>query len=95
MNVPGQSCMQTVTKEFELESYGKNRTEAVAAVFTKLKKEVYASVDGLIIHMEPTDVILIAQEEKTKVEKFLGFFAPREVQDYYVKLKVVTTVKYI
>ena len=38
MDQVGMSCLKTVTKEFTLESYGKNRTEAVAAVFAKLKK---------------------------------------------------------
>ena len=45
--------------------------------------------------MEPDDVILLAEEEKTKVQKFLGFFAPKEIQDYYIKLKVIVTIRYI
>ena len=95
MDQVGMSCLKTVTKEFTLESYGKNRTEPVAAVFAKLKKEAYAAVDGLLIHMQPQDVILLGEEEKTKVQKFLGFFAPREIQDYYIKLKVIVTIQYI
>ena len=95
MDQVGMSCLKTVTKEFTLESYGKNRTEAVAAVFAKLKKEAYESVDGLLIHMQPQDVILLGEEEKTKIQKFLGFFAPREIQDYYIKLKVIVTIQYI
>ena len=95
MDQVGMSCLKTVTKEFTLESYGKNRTEAVAAVFAKLKKEAYDSVEGLLIHMEPDDVILLAEEEKTKVQKVLGFFAPKEIQDYYIKLKVIVTIRYI
>ena len=95
MDQVGMSCLKTVTKEFTLESYGKNRTEAVAAIFAKLKKEAYESVDGLLIHMQPQDVILLGEEEKTKIQKVLGFFAPREIQDYYVKLKVIVTIQYI
>ena len=95
MDQVGMSCLKTVTKEFTLESYGKNRTEAVAAVFAKLKKEAYESVDGLLIHMQPQDVILLGEEEKTKIQKFLGFFAPKEIQDYYIKLKVIVTIRYI
>ena len=68
MDQVGMSCLKTVTKEFTLESYGKNRTEAVAAVFAKLKKEAYAAVDGLLIHMQPQDVILLGEEEKTQKE---------------------------
>ena len=52
-------------------------------------------MDGLLIHMQPQDVILLGEEEKTKVQKFLGFFAPREIQDYYIKLKVIVTIQYI
>ena len=95
MDQVGMSCLKTVTKEFTLESYGKNRTEAVAAIFAKLKKEAYEPVDGLLIHMQPQDVILLGEEEKTKIQKVLGFFAPREIQDYYVKLKVIVTIQYI
>ncbi|MEA5010254.1 MAG: DUF4312 family protein [Angelakisella sp.] len=95
MDIIGQSCLKTETKEFILEAYGKNKKEAVAAVFTKLKKEVYSSTDGLIIHMEPEDVILLKEEEKTSVQKFLGFFAPKEIQDYHIQLKVIVRVKYI
>ena len=35
------------------------------------------------------------EEEKTQVQKFLGFFAPREIQNHYLKLRIVVTVKYI
>ena len=95
MDQLGKSCLKTITKEFVLDAYGKKREDAVAAVFVKLKKEAYNSVNGLLIHMEPDDVILLAEEEKTKVQKFLGFFAPKEIQDYYIKLKVIVTIRYI
>lgn len=95
MDYQGESCLKTATKEFVLEAYGKKREDAVGAVFSKLKKEVYGSVDGLLIHMEPQDVFLLKEEEKTRAQKFLGFFAPKEIQDYYIKLRVIVTVKYI
>jgi uncharacterized protein (TIGR03578 family) len=95
MDQLGKSCLKTVTREFVLDAYGKKRVDAVATIFAKLKKEAYDSVDGLLIHMEPEDVILLAEEEKTKIQKFLGFFAPKEIQDYYIKLKVIVTIRYI
>lgn len=89
MESTGVSCLRTEEREFTLEAYGKNREEAAGAVFAKLKKEVYAAVKGLILHMEPKE------EEKTQVQKLLGFFAPREIQNYYLKLRIVVTVKYM
>ena len=93
MDQLGKSCLKTITKEFVLDAYGKKREDAVAAVFAKLKKEAYNSVNGLLIHMEPDDVILLAEDEKNKVQKFLAFFAPKGIQDYYIKLKVIVTIR--
>ena len=45
--------------------------------------------------MEPKEVYLLKEEEKTQVQKLLGFFAPREIQNYYLKLRIVVTVKYM
>ncbi len=95
MENQGVSCLKTEQKEFVLESYGKNREEAAGAIFAKLKKAVYGAVDGLILQMEPREVYLVKEEEKTEIQKFLGFFAPREIQNYYLKLRIVVTVKYI
>lgn len=89
------SCLKTEEREFVLEAYGKNREEAVGTVFARLKKEVYRSVDGLILHMEPREVYLAREEEKTRAQKLLGFFAPREIQNHYIKLRVIVTVKYL
>lgn len=87
--------MVTETKEFTLEAYGKNKGEAVGDIFRKFKKMVYASTDGLIIHMEPEDVILLEQKEKTATEKFMGFFAPKEIRNIFMRVKIVAVVKYI
>lgn len=95
MENQGVSCLKVEQREFVLESYGKNREEAAGTVFAKLKKAVYGSVEGLILQMEPQEVYLIREEEKTQVQKFLGFFAPREIQNHYLKLRIVVTVKYI
>ncbi|MEG0540981.1 MAG: DUF4312 family protein [Angelakisella sp.] len=95
MSDAGKSCLVTESREFTLEAYGKNKAEAVGTIFGKFKKTVYASTNGLIIHMEPEDVFMLEQREKTKQQKALGFFAPREIQNTYVKMKIVATVKYI
>ena len=95
MESTGVSCLRTEEREFTLEAYGKNREEAAGAVFAKLKKEVYAAVKGLILHMEPKEVYLLKEEEKTQVQKLLGFFAPREIQNHYLKLRIIVTVKYM
>ena len=55
----------------------------------------YEALGKVLTEMQPQDVILLGEEEKTKVQKFLGFFAPREIQDYYIKLKVIVTIQYI
>ena len=78
MDQLGKSCLKTITKEFVLDAYGKKREDAVAAVFAKLKKEAYNSVNGLLIHMEPDDVILLAEDEKTKCKNSWLFLLPRE-----------------
>lgn len=95
METQGTPCLRTETKEFVLEAYGKNRQEAVAAIFSQLKTKVYAQVDGLILQMEPVEVYRLREEEKTKTQKFLGFFMPRAIQNYYVQLRLVVMIKYI
>lgn len=90
-----KSCLTTVTKAFTLESYGKNRKEAMGNIFAKFKKVVYTETPGLIIHMEPEDVLLLEQTEKTTTQKLMGYFAPKEIRNYYIKVKIVAKVKYI
>lgn len=87
--------MITADMEFILESYGKDKKLAYASAFGSLKKMAYAKVDGLIIHMEPEEVVVLEEEEKTKAQKIVGYFKPRQNQDYYVKLKVIVKMKYI
>jgi len=95
MNKPQKSSMMTEDIEFILEAYGKDKQTAFAAAFGKLKKKAYARVDGLIIHMEPKEVNVLEENEKTKTEKLVGYFKPRQIQDYYVKLQVIVVMKYI
>lgn len=90
-----QSCLQTETKDFELEAHGKNKKEAFGTAFAKFKKAAYASVDGLIIHMEPDDVFIHKYTEKTTTQRFMGYFAPKEIQNVTVSLRITATIKYI
>lgn len=95
MDKPKKSTMVTEDIEFILEAYGKDKQMAFASAFGLLKKKAYARVDGLIIHMEPKDVIVLEENEKSKTQKLIGYFRPRQIQDYYVKLQVIVTMKYI
>lgn len=90
-----KSTMVTADMEFILEAYGKDKKNAFASAFGSLKKKAYANLNGLIIHMEPKGVIVLEEEEKTKVQKLAGFFRPRQIQDYYVKIQVTVIIKYI
>ena len=90
-----KSTMVTEDVEFILEAYGKDKRNAFASAFGMLKKKAYARVDGLIIHMEAKEVNVLEENEKTKAEKLVGYFRPRQIQDYYVKLQVIVTMKYI
>jgi len=87
--------MVTEDIEFILEAYGKDKRTAFASAFGMLKKKAYARVDGLIIHMEPKEVNVLEENEKTKAEKLFGYFRPRQIQDYYVKFQVIVIMKYI
>lgn len=95
MGNEGASILITEHHTIELEAYGKDRKEAFGTAFAALKKKAYALVDGLIIHMEPKDVYLLAEVEKSKAEKLAGYFKPRQIQDYYVKFQVAVVIKYI
>lgn len=95
MNATNKSVMIIEKKSIILEAYGKDKKNTYASAFGQLKKKVYADVDGLIIHMEPDQVIVLKEEEKTKAQKVVGYFKPKQIQDYYVKLEVIVTMKYI
>ena len=81
--------------DFTLESYGKSKTEALGDIFAMLKKRAYKEVEGLIIHMEPKDVYILEEKEQTRTQKLVGFFKPKQIQNYYVKVLVTVTVKYV
>lgn len=91
-----KSSLKVMEKAIEVEAYGKNRKEAIGACFGKMKSESYAAVgDGVLVDVHATDVIILQEEEKTKIQKLFGFFMPREVQDYHIRMKIILEIKYL
>lgn len=91
-----KSSLKKMEKAVEIEAYGKSRKEAIGAAFGKIKNESYAAVgEGILVDVHATDVIILEEEEKTRVQKLFGFFMPRQVQDYRVKLKIILEIKYL
>ena len=91
-----KSSLKKMEKAVEIEAYGKNRKEAIGAAFGKIKNESYAAVgDGILVDVHAVDVYILDEQEKTKVQKLFGFFMPRQIQDYYVKMKIVLEIKYL
>ena len=91
-----KSSLKKMEKAVEIEAYGKNRKEAIGAAFGKIKNESYAAVgDGILVDVHAVDVFILDEQEKTKIQKLFGFFLPRQIQDYYVKMKIVLEIKYL
>ena len=91
-----KSSLKKMEKAVEIEAYGKNRKEAMGAAFGKIKNESYAAVgDGVLVDVHAVDVFILEEQEKTKIQKLFGFFLPRQIQDYYVKMKIVLEIKYL
>ena len=91
-----KSSLKKMEKAVEIEAYGKNRRDALGAAFGRIRNESYAAVgDGVLVDVHATDVFILEEEEKTRVQKLFGFFLPREVQDYRVKLKIILEIKYL
>ncbi|MBQ6493440.1 MAG: DUF4312 family protein [Erysipelotrichaceae bacterium] len=92
-----KSSLKKMEKAVEIEAYGKNRKEAIGTAFGKIKNESYAAVgeNEVLVDVHAVDVYILEEEEKTKIQKLFGFFMPREVQDYRVKLKIILEIKYL
>ncbi len=91
-----KSSLKVMNHAVEIEAYGKNRKEAIGAAFGKMRNESYAAVgDGVLVDVHAVDVIILEEEEKTKIQKLFGFFMPRQIQDYRVKLKIILEIKYL
>jgi len=80
---------------FDISGKGKTEEEAYSDVFARVKTEVYREVPGVVLQMEPEEVILLSRKEEKKEEKFLFLFFPREKSEYEIKVKLVVSVKYI
>ncbi len=90
-----KSSLKKVQKSIELEGYGKNRVEAIGEAFAKLKSESYKAVDGVLVDVHAVDVYIEKEEEQTKIKKLFNYFMPREIQNYYIKMKVILDIKYL
>lgn len=91
-----KSSLKKMEKAVEIEAYGKNRQDAMGKAFGRIRSESYAAVgDGVLVDVHAVDVFILEEEEKTRIQKLFGFFMPREVQDYRVKLKIILEIKYL
>lgn len=90
-----KSDLKKVEKTIELDGSGKNRIEAISDAFSKMRKSLYQCVDGLVVDTHAIDVFILEEKEETKIKKFLGWFLPKEIKSYQVKLKVVCEIKYL
>lgn len=95
MRSEGQSVLQVEKATLNLEAYGNDRKEAYGNAFASLKKKAYSAVEGLIIHMEPEDVIVLEEVEQTGAQKVAAYFKPRKMQHFYIKIQVMVSIKYI
>lgn len=87
--------LQSREVELTIESSGKTKKDAFAAIFTKLRKQIYSKVQGLILYMEPDEVYILSEEVNKVNEAFLWFFMKREKTQYTIKAKVIVTIKYL
>lgn len=91
-----KSSLKKVEKAVEIEAYGKSRKDAIGTALGKIRNESYAAVgDGVLVDVHAVDVCILEEEEKTKIQKLFGYFLPKEVRDYYVKLRVTLEIKYL
>ena len=90
-----KSCMETIEREFTIESSGKSKEEAIGKIFGKLRKQIYYDIEGTVLHMEPLAVYNLSEDKREYVEKFLWLFMPRNKVEYTLKLKLVVLIKYI
>ncbi|WP_066505817.1 DUF4312 family protein [Abyssisolibacter fermentans] len=87
--------LQSKEVELIIEGSGKTKKDVFAAIFTKLRKQIYSEVQGLILHMEPTKVYILSEEVNKINEAFLWFFMKREKTQYKIKAKVIVAIKYL
>jgi len=83
------------TKSFTLSGKGKNEEEAYSEIFSKVKRVVYESVEGVVLQMEPEEVYVKSFDETVEKEKFLFLLFPREKRQVSIEVKLVVSLKYI
>ncbi|KUO67522.1 MAG: hypothetical protein APF77_14430 [Clostridia bacterium BRH_c25] len=90
-----RQCMETIKREFIIESSGRSKEEAIGSIFEKLRKQTYYEIEGTVLHMEPLEVYNVSEHKKEHTEKFLWLFMPRNKAEYTLKLKIIVLIKYI
>lgn len=90
-----KQLMETIEKELIIDGTGKTKEIAYGEIFAKLRKQIYNEVNGVVLHMEPKEVYLLEMEEKNFTEKFLGLLMPKLKEAFYIKLKIIVTIKLI
>ena len=90
-----RSALTMCEREFIIDAGGKDRTEAMSQAFVALKARAYKEVDGLIVEMQPLDVFILKEEERSKTQQLADYFKPKEFKPYTVQLSIIVRLKYI
>ncbi len=89
------SDLKKETRILKISGKGQNKKDAIANSFVKFRKKVEETVDGVIIRIDPMDVLILDVEKNTIKKKFLELFWVKEVITYSVNLEVQFELKYI
>ena len=90
-----ESSLITINKEFILKGKGKSKKEAVESAFSKLREQVYKTIDYPIVHMIPNEVKILEVKVVDTTEAFMFVFMKRIKQSFRVELSVEVVIKYI
>ena len=87
---------QQLTTTVRVEGKGENKAAAFSSALSQVQRTVLkASVNNVLLRIEPQDVKVIKAEESVKREKFLFFFLAREKKSYYVALDITVNLTVI
>ncbi|GAQ25296.1 hypothetical protein TSYNTROOL_09290 [Tepidanaerobacter syntrophicus] len=95
LKAKSENQLKEIVKEFNISGRGKSETLAIQNAFTNLRKEVYASIDGCIVFMEPEAFRIDKMTIKEREEKFLWVFMPKIKREYLVKSTIQVRIRYI
>lgn len=90
-----ENSLRTINKEFILEGKGKTKKEAVESIFSKLRTQVYKTIDFPIVQMVPNEVHILDVKVVDTTEAFMFVFMKRTKQSYQIKMSVDVVIKYI